>query len=383
MFPTRKLPVLLLSCALPSFILILLAVSNYQRLNDSYDSAENHYLNPKSDQKSKNFKKADDSSDVKDNHNQVEPEKVREKPVLTAIIESEGSVTDIQEIQAMRLKRLQGFCAEHPELSGESPNSSRDEMLSAHFNKYGNFYSLLPEYNFYECRVAKTGTTMRSFIWWAAFHSGNFIHNYPYYHPFDDPDVKKMKGVEISEIKDVIKRYTGSMFVREPIMKIISAYFNKFCDANRKWKMKKHFNIVTRDTPSLGQVIKKLASNENLPVYKFDDHFTSYFNYCNPCLSNFSFIGRFENLKNDLTYLLYNKTNIHQGLSYTIDKAPISPKFYDCPHTMDSPGAFFDVDINDVKRLIVKHKFEYEAFGYNPSDIIHYVEKRIKMSTRR
>ena len=307
--------------------------------------------------------------------------KVTFKPVLTAIEKLEGSALKVEEKQEIRLKKLNNFCALHPHLSGRQPGMDSEKLLRFHFGKHGKFYSVLPEYKFFECRVAKTGTTMRSFVWWAAFHGGKNIHEHPYYHPVEDDDVKKMDKMTLPELQKVIASFTGSIFVREPIMKIISAYFNKFCDPYRKELMKKKFNIInTIGTPSLGEILRKLASDEDLGIYKNDDHFTSYFDYCNPCLSNYSFIGRFENLKTDLNYLIYNKTQLHDGLSYSIDTAPVSPKRTECPYMMDHPDAFMDVNINDVKKLVEKLKFEYEAFGYDPADVIKYIEKRIKIS---
>ena len=355
MFRRRKPFAVTILCFLATVILSL----SMFFLNRPSNSEDHHFSNPRSRVAAKSIK-------------------VTVKPVLTAIEKLEGSVLKPEEKQKIRLKKLNKFCALHPQLS----NIDRDKLLQFHFRKNGKFYSVLPEYKFYECRVAKTGTTMRSFVWWAAFHGGKNIHEQPYYHPIVDPDVKKMDKMTLPELQKVITSFTGSIFVREPIMKIISAYFNKFCDPNQKWFFKKRFKITnTIGTPSLGEILRKLASDEDLDVYKHDDdHFTSYFDYCNPCLSNYSFIGRFENLKSDLNYLIYNKTNLHEGLSYSADTAPISPKFTECPFMMDHPNAFIDVNLNDVKKLAEKLKFEYEAFGYDPADVIKYVEKRIQIS---
>ena len=286
---------------------------------------------------------------------------------------------DIERVQQLRLNNLNNYCKKQNPEAWTSPGQNgltRQVITKRHFEKYGVFYSSLKPYKYFECRVAKAGTTARSFILWAAFHSGRNIHNFPYYHPVNDPEIVKMSSLKENELQNVLANYFGAIFVREPLDKIISAYFNKFCDPDRKLEFKTRFGIKSSGTPTLGQVLKVLANEDVGRLNEEDDHFTSYFKYCNPCLSNFSFVGRFESHSLDLSYMVYSKTSLYKGMSYAIYDAPVSPRFHDCPYEKEHPQAFVDVDIADVYKLIEIHKHDYEAFGYNPQDMIDYIAKR-------
>ena len=189
-----------------------------------------------------------------------------------------------------------------------------------------------------------------------------------------------MNTVKGRELQAILSNYFGAIYVREPLSKIISAYFNKFCDPDRKDTFKERFEIETLGTPTLGQVLKALANKNLTDILSYDDHFTSYFRYCNPCLSNFSFVGRFETHSADLDYMVHNKTALHRGMSYAIHEAPVSPPFHDCPYDRNHPEAFKDVDMTDVLKLVEIHKHDYQAFGYDPNVMLKYIEKKILQS---
>ena len=51
-----------------------------------------------------------------------------------------------------------------------------------------------------------------------------------------------------------------------------------------------------------------------------------------------------------------------------------------CALQLGDPKIFYDVDIEDVKKIIHRRTFEYEAFGYDPAFITEYILRRIAMS---
>ncbi|XP_063728994.1 carbohydrate sulfotransferase 9-like [Symsagittifera roscoffensis] len=290
--------------------------------------------------------------------------------------ENETSV-DVEAVLAQRLFTLQEHCDKNysPNKNGFVP---RNELLEQYKKKHGDAISVLSPYNLYECRIAKTGTTMRSVVLWKAFHGGQNIHTHHYQHPSEDLKVPKLDWFDAEKISFMTRHYLGVIFVREPLMKIVSSYFSKFC--NPKWNRvyAKKFGFDAKYKPTLGEVLRKLASGENLPLYStHDDHFMSYFDKCDPCLLEYDFIGRFETLQRDLKYLIFNKTSLHEGLSRPVEDAPYSGKFEDCRYSIDNPEAYRDVSIEDVKTLIKNHRQEYAAFGYDAEATIKYFKDKI------
>ena len=166
-------------------------------------------------------------------------------------------VKDLERIQKLRVNKIKDYCNKHPEFSTSLNNDEIKQALAeSHFHKYGLFYNFLEPYRYYECRVAKASTTARSFILWKAFHTGKNITTSVYYHPTMDPDVVKMDRLPPEKLHHALSTYFGAIFVRDPIDKIISAYFNKFCDPAQKWEFKARFGIETPGTPTLGEVLK-------------------------------------------------------------------------------------------------------------------------------
>ena len=270
------------------------------------------------------------------------------------------------ERQQKRLETLEKFCERNPSLKKKS--------LSNLVSNYGKRFSVLSDHRIFECRVAKSGTTYRAYVLWNAFHPNQTFYHKNFQHPVVDEQIERLTS---SNYQQVASSYKGYMFTREPIMRIISSYFNKFCDsASVQLMYRKALKQNLDRNPTLGQVFKYLSTNDALMS---DSHFNGFFDVCAPCTLKYKFIGRLETMTDDLVYLVYNKTRLwkHFNLNHVSSKIASSQS---CPLKLGDPKIFHDVNIEDVKKIIERRKFEYEAFGYDPSFIVDYILRRIAMS---
>jgi hypothetical protein len=229
---------------------------------------------------------------------------------------------------------------------------------------------VLPEYGTADCLVAKTGSRFRGALLWPAYHGGNQLEDSKYVHPVEDSRVKKMSLEHVLTDERISIKY---LFVREPLMRYISAYLNKILDNPRKNRQiyLRAINWKQPALPTLGQFFHLLALTGSQ-----NEHFKPFFLSCNPCLIRPDLIGRQETLMEDMTFLVNNITALWKSFSPLATEQLASSSEVQSNASIFDRGLFDDVNWDDVKKLIADNAAEYEAFGYDSYAILSFIKTR-------
>lgn len=127
--------------------------------------------------------------------------------------------------------------------------------------------------------------------------------------------LKKLDSFERQEIMHRLETYTKFMFVREPLERVVSAYRDKFENPNNYYHSLFGKPIISkyRANPSLealktgsGVTFKEFVQyllDVHRPV-GMDIHWEQENQLCNPCLIDYDFIGKFENMEEESNFVL-------------------------------------------------------------------------------
>lgn len=127
--------------------------------------------------------------------------------------------------------------------------------------------------------------------------------------------LKTLDSFNHQEIMHRLETYTKIMFVREPLERMVSAYRDKFENPNNYYHSLFGKPIISkyRANPSSealktgSGVIFKEFVRYLLDVHRpvgMDIHWEQMNQLCNPCLINYDFIGKFENMNEESNFVL-------------------------------------------------------------------------------
>ncbi|XP_068587962.1 carbohydrate sulfotransferase 8-like [Cebidichthys violaceus] len=211
---------------------------------------------------------------------------------------------DLGDIQIARRQLMKEMCAKY--------KSNISKTITAHHVK--NLF-VEDKYKLLYCQVPKAGCSnwKRTLIVLAGLapnaqsiqhdtvHEGNYLRKL---HTFD------RKG-----ITHRLETYTKVMFVREPLERMVSAYRDKFENPNSYYHNLFGKAIISkyRADPSPealntgnGVTFKEFVQYL-LDVHRpagMDIHWEQANQLCNPCLIDYDFIGKFENMEEESNFLL-------------------------------------------------------------------------------
>ncbi len=115
------------------------------------------------------------------------------------------------------------------------------------------------------------------------------------------------------EIRHRLRHYFKFMFVREPMARLLSAYRNKFGEIEA-YQRKYGAEIIRRYRKGYAKD-KKIAGNDvtftefvryllDEDPERMNEHWMPIYNLCQPCAIGYDFIGSYERLESDATYVL-------------------------------------------------------------------------------
>ena len=124
-------------------------------------------------------------------------------------------------------------------------------------------------------------------------------------------------------IKKRLRTYYKFFFVREPFERVLSAFEDKFVSNVWNWvetplHSSEIIRLYRKEDPStnneitLAKFIHYVLSQND---YARNEHWQSYGSLCHPCSVNYDFIGHFENLHQEATYIL-KKTGLDGVISF-------------------------------------------------------------------
>ncbi|XP_069760769.1 carbohydrate sulfotransferase 12-like [Narcine bancroftii] len=119
-----------------------------------------------------------------------------------------------------------------------------------------------------------------------------------------------------------LKKYTKFLFVRDPFVRLISAFRNKFAVQNNDFysqyarqmlklyancsdpprTVKEAFSAGIK--PTFKNFIQYLLDPQTEKRNPFNEHWKQIYRLCHPCQINYDFIGKLESLDEDASYLL-------------------------------------------------------------------------------
>ncbi|XP_028825042.1 carbohydrate sulfotransferase 12 [Denticeps clupeoides] len=123
-------------------------------------------------------------------------------------------------------------------------------------------------------------------------------------------------------MKIKLKKYTKFLFVRDPFVRLISAYRNKFEQENEEFY--KRFAVVMLKRfgnysdppasvvdafaagikPTFSNFIRYLLDPKTESEAPFNEHWRQMYRLCHPCQINYDFVGKLETLDEDAEHLL-------------------------------------------------------------------------------
>lgn len=127
--------------------------------------------------------------------------------------------------------------------------------------------------------------------------------------------LKKLDSFDYNGIMHRLQTYTKVVFAREPLERLVSAYRDKFENPNRHYHTVYGRPIIakyrTHPSPEALSTGNGVTFTEFvqylLDVHRpvgMDIHWTLVDNLCHPCLIDYNFIGKFENMQEESNFLL-------------------------------------------------------------------------------
>uniref|UniRef100_A0A8C5HAS5 Carbohydrate sulfotransferase n=1 Tax=Gouania willdenowi TaxID=441366 RepID=A0A8C5HAS5_GOUWI len=171
------------------------------------------------------------------------------------------------------------------------------------------------KYKLLYCQVPKAGCTnwKRTLMVLAgqASNAQNIKHDIVH----SGKHLKKLDSFKRQEIMHRLATYTKVMFVREPLERMVSAYRDKFENPNKYYHSLFGKKIISKYRAKPSKAALKTGSGVMfkefvqylLDVHRpvgMDVHWEQANQLCNPCLINYDFIGKFENMEEESNFLL-------------------------------------------------------------------------------
>ncbi|KAJ8344900.1 hypothetical protein SKAU_G00290930 [Synaphobranchus kaupii] len=183
-------------------------------------------------------------------------------------------------------------------------------------------------------------------------------------------------------IKVKLKNYTKFLFVRDPFVRLISAYRNKLEKANddfyRRFStvmLKRYGNYSNPPAsvveafssgirPAFSNFIQYLLDPKTEKERPFNEHWRQIYRLCHPCQINYDFIGTLETVDEDAEQLL---RILH------VDNVIHFPPGYRNKTTSSWEQAWFsNIPYESTRKLYELYEPDFKLFGYSkPEELLH------------
>ncbi|XP_078577585.1 carbohydrate sulfotransferase 10-like [Branchiostoma floridae x Branchiostoma japonicum] len=229
------------------------------------------------------------------------------------------------------------------------------------------------------CQVFKTGSTTTLTI----------LHNLEYNKhrstvgmrkTFDRQPIKRLKNYTKEEVRLRFEKYTKLLIVRDPLERLVSAWKDKFVEAPARFGFWKSYQSMLETIPlNTSRPQESIKNSENVTMHQVpflafikavgtnrtewqDLHWELISNLCTPCQIDYDFIVHTESLAEDFP-LFFKKAGI-VGMDRLLPKT----------RTREGNRLFWDfykdVPMEDLHKIKLKFKADYDMFGYSFDDDI-------------
>ncbi|XP_046387638.1 carbohydrate sulfotransferase 11-like [Ischnura elegans] len=199
---------------------------------------------------------------------------------------------------------------------------------------------------------------------------------------------------EYSEAEEAFRTNFVFMVVRHPFERLLSAYRDKLENSKvglehgvlhfyekygRRIVSKYRFNrTLGRDAvmdlkeeriePTFQEFVRYLIDED---LTRADDHWIPYYLFCTPCLLRYDFIAKVETMQRDQEYVIRSS-----GL---LGEKGIQPRWRHQTRGGRSVGDtaklyFSQLTVKEIMALYNKYSLDFELFGYNPAEYLHYAK---------
>nr|XP_056720157.1 carbohydrate sulfotransferase 14 [Euleptes europaea] len=177
-------------------------------------------------------------------------------------------------------------------------------------------------------------------------------------------DLVFLSDLKPEEIRYRLKHYFKFIFVRDPMERLLSAYRNKFGEI-KDYQLKYGVEIVKRyrknpgkttgDDVTFSEFLRYLLDED---VEKMNEHWMPIYNLCQPCAVRYDFIGSYERLNEDASYVL-ERVQAPSFIRFPERQSwynPVTPQtlhYYLC----NTPRGL-------IKELLPKYILDFSLFAY-------------------
>ncbi|XP_030408821.1 carbohydrate sulfotransferase 9 [Gopherus evgoodei] len=212
---------------------------------------------------------------------------------------------NIDEAQEKRRYFLYDFCKKY----------SSDNQLRTHLVRMVSRIYVEDRHKILYCEVPKAGCSNWKRILMVlnglASSAYSISHDAVHY----GKHLKKLDSYDLKGIQTRLNTYTKTIFVRDPMERLVSAFRDKFEHPNsyyhpvfgkaiiKKYRLNAHEEALkTGSGVKFKEFVRYLLDSQR-PV-GMDIHWEQISKLCYPCLINYDFIGKFETLEEDANYFL-------------------------------------------------------------------------------
>ncbi|XP_041821626.1 carbohydrate sulfotransferase 12-like [Chelmon rostratus] len=191
-----------------------------------------------------------------------------------------------------------------------------------------------------------------------------------------------LKSYPPSKIKAKLKKYTKFMFVRDPFVRLISAYRDKFLHPNKYyqtyvqkvWSLYgnkrgrfyakgKRKAVASKPQPTFYNFIQYLVDPRTERTQAYDPHWRQMYRLCHPCLIKYDFVGHQETLQEDAEQLF--------KMLQLEDDIKVPPSYENVTSSGSVEDWFRTVPLEDRRKLYKIYERDFRLFGYQrPAELL-------------
>lgn len=180
-----------------------------------------------------------------------------------------------------------------------------------------------------------------------------------------------------------LRKYTKFLFVRDPFVRLMSAFRNKFAQPNEDFyrqfgtRMLKRYANVTRPLPatakeafkaglrpSFTDFVHYLLDPETEKEEAFNEHWRQVYRLCHPCQIHYDFVGKLETLEEDAQHLL-RILDVEREIQFP-------PGYRNRTAASWEHDWFANVPLEDRRKLYELYEPDFRLFGYpKPDTLLH------------
>ncbi|XP_048465270.1 carbohydrate sulfotransferase 12 [Rhincodon typus] len=279
----------------------------------------------------KGYLQEGDSPEMEETVNTISERNLEKLPGFDLGINSAKTKTELERIQNERKQNIKDVCADSSIMfSGKNrnfediPNKELDHLIVD--DQHGVIYCYVPKVactNWKRIMILLSGSILKQGTPYSdpLEIPRDLVHNSTSHFTFNK-FWKRYGKFSKHLMKIKLKKYTKFLFVRDPFVRLISAFRSKFEIKNEDFynrfaipMLQLYANYSDPPStvneafsagikPSFVNFIQYLLDPQTEKNMPFNEHWRQVYRLCHPCQINYDFIGKLESLDEDASYLL-------------------------------------------------------------------------------